>query len=198
VWRAHACHLAGAGREVVEQVELPRAQVELRPVQRRFPRPRVDPQAADDHRLVPVLTGAGSAQDGSYPRVQLRATERLYHVVVGAGLENGDDLRIAVAGGGDDDGDVVDRPQHCEHVTAVEVGQSQVEHHQIRMLGHDQVQRLCTGGRGGHGMPTLTQSPDQAGPDVRIVLDQQHVRHSKTLSEADGCPRLSRRALRLP
>jgi hypothetical protein len=107
-----ADHLAGAGRKVVEQVELPRCQLELRPVQRRFPRPRVDPQAADDHRLVPVLTGAGSAQDGSDPRVQLRATERLDQVVIGAGLENGDDLRIAVAGGGDDDGDVVDRPQH--------------------------------------------------------------------------------------
>jgi hypothetical protein len=48
--------------------------------------------------------------DDSDPRVQLRATERLDQVVVGAGLENGDDLRIAVAGGGDDDGDVVDRP----------------------------------------------------------------------------------------
>ena len=104
--------------------------------------------------------------------MQLRATERLDQIVVGAGLENGDDLRIAVAGGGDDDRDVIDRPQHCEHVTAVEVGQSQIEHHQVRMLGHDQVQGLCSGGRGGHGMPALSQCSDQAGPDVRIVLDQ--------------------------
>ncbi len=70
----------------------------------------------------------GAAQVGADAGEQLGEPERLDQVVVGAGVEAGDDVELLVAGGEDEDGQVgVRGAQPPADVDAVDVGQAEVE-----------------------------------------------------------------------
>ncbi|BCB88405.1 hypothetical protein Psuf_057180 [Phytohabitans suffuscus] len=162
---------------MVQQVELARRQVQRRPAQRRLPRARVDPQLADEHRGLAGVAGA-AAQHRAHPGVELGRRERLDHVVVGARVEAADDLGLVVAGGGDDDGHRADAAQHPQQLQAVEVGQAEVEHHEVGPLLERGLQPVHRGVRGGHRVPAFAQRPDQRGADGEVVLDEQQAGHT--------------------
>ena len=82
-----------------------------------------------------TAVGVGAAaQDRPDPGVQLLGAERLDDVVVRAGVERGDRGRVVVAGGGDDHRDRAHRPEHPQQLDAVDVGQPEVEHDEVRRV----------------------------------------------------------------
>ena len=78
-----------------------------------------------DDRL--LLGGRGAPQRGAQPGEQLVHAERLGHVVVGAGVERGDLVGLAVAHGQHDDRHRAPAAQAADHVDAVDAGQAEVE-----------------------------------------------------------------------
>ena len=73
----------------------------------------------------------GAAQVGAHAREQLGEPERLDQVVVGAGVEAGDDVELLVAGGEDEDGQLgAGGAQAAADLDAVDVGQPEVEDHE--------------------------------------------------------------------
>jgi hypothetical protein len=102
--------------------------------------------------------------------------------VVGTRVEDLDDIGLVVAGRRHDHRHRADRPQHPQQLTAVQIGQAQVEHDQIGALGQRGLQAVHRRVRGGDGVPALPQRAQQRRPDRRIVLDEQQVGHPRTVS----------------
>jgi hypothetical protein len=119
---AFAHDAAGAGGEVVQQVELAGRQLQGTAVDAGLPRARVDPQAADDDLGVRGTLAGPAPQDGADPGVELGGAEGLDDVVVGARVEHRDDLGLVVTGRGDDDRDPADPAEHPQRRGAVDVG----------------------------------------------------------------------------
>ena len=118
------------------------------------------------------------AQHGADAGVELGGAERFDHVVVGAGVEHGDDLGLVVAGRGDHDRDLADPAQHPQHRRAVDVGQPEVEDDDVRAVA-DGVLQAGQPGRGGRdGVAALGEPADERGADRRVVLDDQDLGHA--------------------
>jgi hypothetical protein len=168
--------LAGPLGEEQEQVELTARQLEVATGQRAVARRRVDDELADGDRLVGVV-GGGAAQHGPDPRLELVHAERLHDVVVGTGVEGLDDRGVVVARGHHDDGGAAHGAQHGEQTVSVEVGQAQVEQHEVGLLVEGVLQPDHPGGRAGHRVAAVGQRTDERGSDPRVVLDHEHVCH---------------------
>ncbi len=78
--------------------------------------------------------GATRRQRGAQAGEELAHTERLGHVVVGAGVECGDLVALGFARGEDHDRHVGPAPQARDHVEAGDVGQPEVEDDEIRTV----------------------------------------------------------------
>ena len=87
--------------------------------------------------------GGSSPQQGAHAREQLLALERLDEVVVGARVQPLDARVERVAGGQDQDRHVVVGAQRARDVEAVELGQAEVEDHEI---GHERAAVLQSRG----------------------------------------------------
>ena len=74
---------------------------------------------------------AGSAQHGEHPGADLARAERLGEVVVGADLQADEPVDLLGAGGQHHDVGVGGLPDAAAHLDAVEVGQVEVEGHQV-------------------------------------------------------------------
>ena len=174
----------GTCGEIRQQVEFLAGQRQRLPVQLRAALAHVHPQPADrvHGRLHGTAGPAGPAQHGGDPGVQVRAGERLDHVVVGAGPQQPDHRLLVVAGGGDDDRHVGDAAQHAQRVRAVQVGQAQVEHHQVGRLRGDPAQRVQRRADGVHGVPPVGEGPQHRAAHDVIVFDQQHGGHVRPYS----------------
>ena len=92
-------------------------------------------------RLAVAGSGAaGAPQHGGHARGQVLDGERLGQVVVGAVVEEPHDLRLVVAGRGDDHGGVADAAEQPQRLEAVEVGQAQVEDDEVDVLVGDRAE----------------------------------------------------------
>ena len=90
---------------------------------------------------------AGPAQDRPDPGGDLVDPERLDHVVVGAGVEGADDRLVVVLGGHHDHGYLGDRADHREQLQPVDVRQSEVEQHHVRLASTNELEDGQAGGR---------------------------------------------------
>ena len=111
-------------------------------------------------------------------RSELRHRVRLDEVVIGAAVKGGHDVTVAFAGSRHDHGHLGDRPNHSEQLDAVEVGKTEVEDHDIRLLRNDDLQPFHRRGRTFDMMSILGQRLGRQPPDMRIVLDQNDGDHS--------------------
>ena len=177
--RALRDDLTRARHEVGEQVELPRPQIELPAGQHRRPRAHVDVEVADREPGVRAVGRAGAAQHGPDPGVELVGAERLDDVVVGAGVEGGDDRPVVVAGRGHDDRHRADRPQHAQQRRAVEVGQAEVEDDEVGALVDGMPQPRHAGRLRGDGMTAFGQRAHHRRADLGVVLDEQEHGHAR-------------------
>ena len=124
-----------------------------------------------------------AAQRGADAGEQLLGVERLRDVVVGAGVERAHLLRLLVAGGQHDHGHVAERAQAAQHVEPVEVGEAEVEDHDVgAAVGGDHDRRLA--GRGlEHLEVAAAQRRAQRAPERGVVFDEEdraHGRHDRT------------------
>ena len=120
--------LAGAAGEVGQQVELARRQVEhlARRARHGGTRGRCSGSPTT------TLRSAGRplpdpAQHRTDPRLELGGRVRLDDVVVGPRVQRLHQARVVVAGAGDDHRHLAHRPQHRQHLGAVDVGEPEVE-----------------------------------------------------------------------
>ncbi|GAB3958346.1 hypothetical protein GCM10027614_75690 [Micromonospora vulcania] len=173
----------GSCGEIRQQVEFLTGQRERLAVELCAAFADVHPEAADGvHRGLHGPAGPTSpAQHGGDPGVQVRPGERFDHVVVRAGAQQLDHRLLVVPGRGDDDRDIGDAAQHPQRVRAVQVGQAEVENHQVGCLGGDPAQCVQRGAHGVHGVPPVGEGPQHRAAYDVIVFDQEHGGHPKTV-----------------
>src|SRR5215211_2580983 len=133
--RAAREHPAGAGGQGHQELELGVGEVHLFTVGRHPAAWQVDTEP-----VVGQFVGAlarwyrGPAHDRPDARHQLPDCERLGDVVVRPKLEPDDPVYLVVAGGQHDDRHVALRPDPPYDLRAVELGEHDVEHDQVRLI----------------------------------------------------------------
>ena len=157
---------------------------------------RVDGQVAHGDRRGRGVGGAGRATEhGPDARLELSGLERLEHVVVGAGVERLHHALVVVAGGGDDDRHRGHRTEHAQQLPTVEVGQPEVEDHQVGALVDREPEPLEGGAGRADGVAAVAQGADQRRADAFVVLDDQEVGHGATLTAPSAPAKEPSRAL---
>ncbi len=140
---------------------------------------RVEPQ----HRLGRFV-GLVAAHRRAGASEQLLHAEGLRDVVVGPGVERRDLVGLRLAHREHDHRHVAERADAPDHLGAVEVGQPEVEQHEVgRLLGGAHDALLARADRGdlvAVGLEARAQRP----PDLRLVVDHQHPAHARRLLRA--------------
>ena len=127
-------------------------------------------------RVFGAAPAARVAQRGAHARQQLADGERLLDVVVGAEVERGDLLRLAVARRQHDDRRGGEAAGARDHVLAVHIGQAEVEDDQVGRRIGDQPQRLVAGGGVQHLVARRFERRLEETHDLRLVVDDQDAR----------------------
>jgi hypothetical protein len=83
-------------------------------------------------RSIAIVGRPAAPQHRPQPGLQLLGRERLDHVVVGAEVEHPHHLVLVVPRGRHDHRHRADAADHPEHLGAVDVGQTEVEHDDVR------------------------------------------------------------------
>jgi hypothetical protein len=114
-----------------------------------------------------------ASEHGSDPGVQLIHGERLGEVVVGARLETVDLVAFVAARREDDDGRRGLAPNAPDHIDAIEIGQAQVEQHQVRSVGVPEAHRFVSRGGGEDFVSAAAEVLGQGLSSAGFVLDEQ-------------------------
>ena len=141
---------------------------------------RVEPQLLDHDLLAAprVLSARPAARGCADARDELLHRERLHEVVVGADLERVDAVVLGAARGDDDDrrADSL-APRLLDHLPAVEAGQHQVEHADVRpLVAQPRKAGLAVRDPDGVEPRRLEMTRHPLGDQV-VVLDDQDLRH---------------------
>jgi hypothetical protein len=175
-----------AGQEQ-QHVELAMGELDLLTAHEHLTGGRIDGHVAELDRRLLRARGVEAAEHRVNPRHELGGRERLDHVVVGPqpqpdhavrflGLGREQDHRHTVAV-------LVAQPAH--HLEAIDSGQHQVEHDQVRTLGRGGVQRLASvGGHPGRVAGAIQVAGDNLG-DRRLVVDDEHRAPDMSFHEPD-------------
>src|SRR3954453_715438 len=170
-------HQAAVIEQLPQQVELLWSELHLVAADCDLASPGVDLDGAVFHhglgRPAALLGLGGAAQDRLDASDQLARVERLGQVVVGAHLEPDDLVDVVVAGGQHQDWHVrggADLPAHLE---PVDVGQHQVEHHQVGLGVLGLHQRLAAVAGDLDLVARVLQVHRDEGCNVALVLDDQ-------------------------
>src|SRR6202790_3160321 len=168
-------HQADMLRQHLEQSIFDRGQVQLASAFiARAARLQIDLPDTDRKRGAGGARAGGMAQRDLHPGAELTGSERLGDVVVGAGLQSRDLVRLVTARRQHDDRHPRPAAYAGDHLGAVAIGQSQIDDQQIgfvrarfrqsafRALGFDDAEVLQLEQRAQHA----TQ--------LRLVLDHQH------------------------
>src|SRR5215212_8527412 len=183
--------LAGAPCQEVEQVELLGRQVDRLAVTLDAPAAGVDPEATDPHRVAGHRRGGdlGAPQHGLHPRDQLAGAKRLGQVVVRTQPEPEDLVALLALGRQHDDRDAALGPQLSAHLQPVDLGQHEVEHHQIRRAIAGVLERRPAVGRDLDLVPLANQvALDDLGHDRLVVHDQYALPAHRSLRRRTRCP----------
>ena len=150
----------------------------------------VGAQVDGERAVLQHLAGrlAAAAQHRPDPGQQFLQTERLDQVVVGSLVQRQHAVGFLAACRHDDDGRVAGLAQPPAHLDAVDVGQAEVEQHDI---GHRPVERRLAGGDAAGFVAGPGQPADQLGSDARVIFHHEypaktcvhglHVRHQTGL-----------------
>ncbi len=115
-----------------------------------------------------------AAQQGAQAGEQLLALERLDEVVVGARVQALDARVDGVARGEHEDRHVVGRAQPAGDLDAVELGQPEVEDHEVGVVGGRLAQRRLAVAGDAHLVAVQAQRALERLGDLVVVLDDEH------------------------
>src|SRR3954451_1260937 len=156
----------------------------------------VDAQVAHLERAVAVVAGPrhpGAPQRGLDPRAELAHGERLGDVVVGAQLEPDHLVDLLRLRGQHDDRHARASAQPPAHLEPVDVGEHEVEHHEVERLLGEARERLLPVRRRDHLLVVALQGGGQQRLDRHLVVDEQDARsavgHGQDSVGPDGYPR---------
>ena len=143
------------------------------------PRHQIDRQRAGAHHRIAVGAAQMPAQRRVAPRQQLGNSERLDDVVVGAEAEQTDFFVLVAVDREDDDRNVRPGANALQDLGAFQIRQVEVENDQIhRAHGRG----LEPGGgvlRLDDGKAVKLEAGAQKAPDLRFVVDDQHLSHQE-------------------
>ncbi len=172
-------HRPGVGGQLDEQFVLLGGERHVDPSIGDLPGALIERQGAQQHPTVgPYLRlAAGAAKHRANTGHQLAKAERLDHVVVGAELQKQHPVDLLTAGRHHDDRHGRLGPKATTHLPPVQVGQPQVQQHQV---GGGSGQGVGAVGHQTHVEALALQAGPQRLADGRVVLDDQQV-HPVTL-----------------
>ena len=150
------------------------------PASCRGPLGQVDHQVAVRQALVGLVAHGAPAQRPQ-PRGELGEPERLLQEVVRAAVERADLALLVGVAGQDQDRHVEPAAQPADDLDAVDVGQPEVEDHEVGRLGRGQVDGLQPGGGAEHPLALALQRPAQGMEHLRLVVDHQDRPHAPML-----------------
>src|SRR5215210_5532888 len=178
--RAAREHPAGTGGQSHQQLELGVGEVDLFTIGRHPAAGKVDPEP-----VVGQLVGALASRyrrpthDRPDARHQLPDGERLGHVIVRPELEPDDSVYLVVAGGEHDDGHVALGADPSYYLRAVELGEHDVEHDQVRLVALERFQGGLAVTRDLDLEPLALEGMREHLLERRLVVDQKYLaRHT--------------------
>ncbi len=164
-----------------EKIELLGREVELL-----FVVPRTVCGGIDANRLHRCRSRRRESQTHTHAREQLGETERLGDVVVRTGVETGHDVGLLGAGSENDDRQPVVAVAHgAAHLEPVDVGQGEVEEHEIDVVAR-RCERVIAAGDVLHGKALALDRPHQGGRDRGVVLDDEDRCHGRSVRRMDA------------
>jgi hypothetical protein len=166
-------HLAGVHDEMAQQVEFLRGQLYLLAAAQDVAADQIDRQVARNKNRQFPLRLEGATQCRAHSRHQLRHAEGLADVIVGAEVERLDHRPLVMARRQHDDWHRRCLADLADKFEAALVRKTEVEDHQIRLLGCQQAR----GSRGVFGFDDAIVGCAEAGaqkaPYRRLVVDDQ-------------------------
>ena len=108
------------------------------------------------------------------PGHQLRSGERLGQIIVCAAIQRGGFFVVLIPGGDHDDGHLRPLPHLFDDLHAVKIRQSQIQQHQVNLVGHQLGQRSLGISGSETGKALLFQGVGDKVADLGIVLHNQN------------------------
>lgn len=162
-----------------EQTVLGRGQLHGHAVGEYLVRGEVHPDAAVvvGVRLL-LLAVPRPPEQGPHPGDELGVAERLGDVVIGAGPQAANFVRLLAVRGEHEHGNLAQLANPLQDGPPVHLREPDVQDHDVRALAVKRAQALPAVARRGHREPVPAQRRANAERDIRVILDQQHpVRH---------------------
>jgi hypothetical protein len=100
--------------------------------------------------------------------------ERLGEVVVGAQVQGGDLVVVAVADGQDEDGNGKPRPKLAAHLEPALAGKREIEHDEVWLARGSERQSILAGRGQFHLVLARGQDRAHRAPDLFFVVDHEH------------------------
>jgi len=164
-------YCARVTRQHGEEIELLGGQVHFVALDGHAMGSQVDPHRTG-YELVGCLGSCTAAScDRANPRDELAKAEWLHEVVVRSELETDDTVDLLTEGGNDDDRNVGARTKLPANGEAVDIGQPEIEQHEIRRVGG---KRSRTRARPHHVEPFAPQPFRERVSDRVVVFHKQH------------------------
>jgi len=177
---ALADHTTGPFDEVCQQFELACREFERLATKRDLLAFEVDGYLSHGHRSL-LRVRSRPAEDGAEAGLEVLCRIRLHDVVVGARVEQPDDLGLVVSSRCDDYRHISDRSNHAERFCAVEVWKAKVEDHNVESSRHRRLNTRHSRCGGVDLVASLRKPTRQRLPDPLIVFDNQDGRHAVTI-----------------
>src|SRR5882762_6969547 len=187
--------LAGMARELGEQIELGRSEVDVLAGAPDASRRQVDREIVRVDRSRPRWARRRAAQHALDPRDELARGERLREVIVRTETESFDLVLFETARGQDDDRQICLLAHLLEDREPVPLGKGEIEHHKVGPLGVDHRERLIAIGGLDRGQ-VLTRVGERAPHErayVGLVVDDEYLQDTSgsTVTNAEPPPGFS-------
>ena len=171
----------------IKQIELPGGEADLLAIHLHLPGVGIDDQPIESKGRLTARGRAsaralGASQHRPHPTHQLARAEGLDHIIIRAHLEAQHPIHLLAPRREHDDGHIATHPQPASDLQSIHARQHQVQHHQIRRLPGQIIER---------GLPIRQQGDAIARPfqikpgdlgDAWFVFDNENVsvlRHGK-------------------
>ena len=177
---ALADHPTGPFNEVHEEFEFSRREVERLALKLHFLGVEVDGDLSNDER--PLLRfRPRSSEDRAEAGLEMLRRIRLHDVIIGACVEQSDDLRFVISSCGNNHRHIGDRTDHSERLSSVEIGETKIEHYDVEPARNRRLDARHGGSNGIHLVASLRKATGQRLPNALIIFDYEDGGHSVTI-----------------